>query len=80
MSHMERLSNVRGRKFDNNLLATLRWISWIFQTRVCALSKLAISGEDRGDEDFCELVGLEEKLKKRSFYCWLFDKRGFREL
>jgi hypothetical protein len=64
MASMEGLSNIRRGKFDYHLLASLGRIVYVFQTKEGVLPKDSFLLKNRGNEDFCELVDLEEELKE----------------
>ena len=61
---MERLSDIRRGELDYHPLAAFRGMIYILQTKEGIQAKRLLFLEDRGNENFGELVELEEELEE----------------
>ena len=72
---MEWFGNVWRGEFDYDLFRAFRWVLWVFQAQKLVLSEGLLLGEDRGNDNLCQLVDLEEELDEGLVYRWLVNKR-----
>ena len=80
MASVERLGDIRRRKFDYHTLAAFGGLIYVFQTKERIQAKGLLFLENRGDKDFCEFVDFEEELEECAIERGGMHKRGLWEL